>query len=171
MEDYINLPQRFTTAYIGIGSNLGDRYRNCLDAVSRVHRIPDCRVTGVSGWFYTRPVGVKGQDWYINGAVSVRTKITAQELLRHLLVIEKDMGRVRIERWGPRTLDLDILLFGEEIIDEVNLKVPHPLMHLRRFALVPLVELAPGLVHPILGVPISQLLEGLPGNGQEVVEI
>lgn len=171
MKDYLNIPLFPTTAYIGIGSNLGDRHRNCLDAVFRIHRIPDCRVTGVSEWFHTRPIGVEDQDWYINGAVSVKTKMPAQDLLRHLMAIEKDMGRVRVERWGPRTLDLDILLFGEEIIDEANLKVPHPRMHLRRFVLVPMAELAPGLVHPALGVSISQLLEGLPVDGQEVVGI
>lgn len=160
-----------TCTFIGIGSNLGDRLGNCLKAVDLLSEITGCRVRGLSGWYLTSPIGMEEQNWFINGVVSLQVEMTARELLGRLMSIEKAMGRVRAERWGPRVIDLDILLFGEDIIDEENLKVPHPRMHLRRFVLVPLAELAPDLVHPVLGVPISQLLEGLPGNGQEVVRI
>ncbi len=158
-----------TTAYIGIGSNLGDRYQNCLQAVDRLGRLPNVDVTGVSEWYLTKPVGVKGQDWYVNGVASIDAKMTPQGLLAALMGIEQDMGRVRRERWGPRVIDLDILFFGEKVILETDLIVPHPRMHVRRFVLVPMADLAPGLIHPSIGATMTQLLKGLPDDGQEVV--
>lgn len=160
-----------TTAYIGIGSNLGNRHQNCLQAVDRIGRIPDVEVTGVSQWYLTKPVGVDGQDWYVNGAVSLDVKIKPQALLERLMSIEQAMGRVRKERWGPRVIDLDILLFGEKVIHEDNLIIPHPLMHLRRFVLVPMVDLAPGVIHPTTRATMPQLLKGLPDDDQEVVPV
>jgi len=160
-----------TTAYIGIGSNLGERHRYCLEAVDRLRRIPDVEVTGMSGWYLTRPVGVEGQDWYVNGVVSLGVRTSAQDLLKQLMAVEQVMGRVRTKRWGPRVIDLDILLFGKSIIQEDNLKVPHPLMHVRRFVLIPLAELAPEVTHPSLGATMTQLLEQLPADDQEVVPL
>jgi len=159
------------TAYIGIGSNLGDRHQNCLQAVDRLRRIPDVEVTGVSGWYLTKPVGVDGQDWYVNGVVSLDVTASPQELLKRLMGVEQAMGRVRKERWGPRVIDLDILLFGKKDIHENNLIVPHPFMHVRRFVLVPMAELAPGVIHPTIGATMTQLLKGLPDDGQEVVPL
>ena len=160
-----------TRAYIGIGSNLGNRHHNCLQAVKRLGQIPDVEVTGVSEWYLTKPVGVDGQDWYVNGVISLGVKIAPQGLLERLMRVEQDMGRVRKERWGPRVIDLDILLFGEKIIHEDNLIVPHPRMHVRRFVLVPMADLAPGMIHPTLGTTMTQLLNGLPDDGQEVVPL
>jgi 2-amino-4-hydroxy-6-hydroxymethyldihydropteridine diphosphokinase len=111
---------------------------------------------------------VEDQDWFINGVASLTTEISPQVLLRKVLDIEGDMGRVRRERWGPRIIDLDILLFGQEIIHEENLKVPHPFMHLRRFVLEPLVQLVPDLIHPSLGMSIKALLRRLPEDDQVV---
>jgi len=157
------------TAYIGIGSNIGDPLKNCTRAAEAVAAIPGILGGSCSEWFLTRPVGVEGQDWYINGALEVKTEISPRRLLDRLLQIEEKMGRVRIERWGPRVIDLDLLLFGDEIIQEQGLLVPHPLMHLRRFVLVPLAALAPGFRHPVLGKNMAELLHELPEDGQDVI--
>ena len=157
-----------TLVYIGIGSNLGDRQVNCLEAVERMGKMPGCRITGRSDWYLTKPVGVEDQNWFVNGVASLTVEVSPQVLLRRVMEIEADMGRVRRERWGPRIIDLDILLFGREIIQEENLKVPHPLMHLRRFVLEPLVKLVPDLIHPSLGVSMMELLRKLPDDGQVV---
>jgi len=157
-----------TGAYIGIGSNLGEPERQCLDAVDRMGRLPETRVTAVSPWYRSRPVGVDGQDWYVNGAALLDTGLSARELMRGLLGIEAAMGRVRKERWEARIIDLDLLLYGEEMIREPDLTVPHPLMHLRRFVLAPLTDLAPDLVHPVLGVALTALLAGIDTEGQEM---
>jgi 2-amino-4-hydroxy-6-hydroxymethyldihydropteridine diphosphokinase len=157
------------TAYIGIGSNLGDRKGHCLAALERMAEIPGCTVLGRSDWYLTEPVGVEDQDWYVNGVVSLSVEISAEDLLGHLLGIEKHLGRVRTERWGPRTIDLDLLLFGEEIINKEHLKIPHPLMHRRRFVLVPMAQMAPHVIHPVLGVSIEALLERFSGSDQDIV--
>ena len=159
------------TAYIGIGSNLGDKRHNCLTAIEMIEQIPGCQLTGRSAWYLTKPVGVKGQEWYMNGVVSISIEISPQALLRILLEIEADMGRVRGKRWESRIIDLDILLYGHEIINERDLTVPHPLMHLRKFVLVPLVQLDSNLIHPSLGVTMAELLRRIPNDGQEVVPL
>jgi 2-amino-4-hydroxy-6-hydroxymethyldihydropteridine diphosphokinase len=159
------------TGYVGIGSNLGDRHQNCLRAVEMMRGIPGCEVSEISEWYLTRPVGVVEQEWYENGVACVSTQLSARELLAGLLSIEKRMGRMRTGRWEPRVIDLDILLFGRDVIESEDLKVPHPRMHLRRFVLVPLAQLAPNLIHPSLGLTIAELLMRLPEDGQEVVAI
>ena len=157
-----------TGAYIGIGSNLGEPERQCLDAVDRMGCRPETRVEAVSPWYRSRPVGVESQDWYVNGAALLDTGLSARELMRGLLAIEAAMGRVRKKRWEARIIDLDLLLYGEEMIREPDLTVPHPLMHLRRFVLAPLTDLAPDLVHPALGVTLAALLAGIDTEGQEI---
>ena len=157
------------TAYIGVGSNLGDKTDNCLEAVVRIDEISGCRVTAQSDFYRTQPVGVKGQDWYVNGVIVLSAEISAQDLLKGLLAIEVDMGRERKGKWDSRIIDLDILLFGEEVISEKGLQVPHPLMHSRRFVLVPMVSLAPDLVHPVLGKSMAELLVDSPEKEQSVV--
>lgn len=157
------------TAHIGIGSNLGDKRDNCFKAMDRMGQVPGCKVTGHSDLYLTKPWGVEGQDWYANAVASMSTKISAQHLLENLQAIEADMGRVREEKWEARIIDLDILLFGDDVINEENLTIPHPLMHLRRFVLVPLVQLAPDLIHPSLGMTMDELLQKLPEDDQEVI--
>lgn len=156
------------TAYIGIGSNLGASRALCLEAVTRMDGLPFTRREGLSPWYSSRPVGVEGQGWYVNGVACVRTSLTAGELLRGLLRIEADMGRVRKEAWEARLIDLDLLLYGDHRVREQDLHVPHPRLHQRRFVLVPLVNLAPGLVHPVLGMTVAELLDGLEVEGQEL---
>ncbi len=159
------------TAYIGIGSNIGDKYLNGLEAVKRIDQIPGCKVTRCSDWYSTKPVGVEGQDWYINGVVSVSVDISARKLLKELQALEKNMGRVRRERWGPRTIDLDVLLYGREVINDDSLEVPHPRLHLRKFVLVPLAQIAPDLQHPVLKRSMSDLLAELKEDEQIVVPL
>jgi len=156
------------TAFIGIGSNMGDPRGNCLDAIDRIGRIDDCRIISVSGLYLSEPVGIREQEWYMNCAVSVSTGLPARDLLNSLLGIEADMGRVRTVKWGPRIIDLDILVFGQDIINNEVLNVPHPMMHIRRFVMVPMAEIAPELVHPALGKTMIELLREIPGKDQAI---
>jgi len=157
-----------TEAYIGIGSNLDEPAKRCLEAVERMEGLPQTRVEAVSRWYRSRPVGVDGQEWYVNGAAQLETELPARELLGGLLDIEADMGRVRKQRWEARIIDLDLVLYGSERILEPDLTVPHPRMHLRRFVLAPLTDLAPDLVHPVLEKTLADLLAGIEPEGQEI---
>jgi 2-amino-4-hydroxy-6-hydroxymethyldihydropteridine diphosphokinase len=148
------------TAFVGIGSNLGDRedhLRRALDLLAAEERI---EVVAVSLLSETEPVGPVEQGPFLNGAVQVSTDLAPRELLERLLEVEQRLGRVRLERFGPRTIDLDLLLYGDEIVDEPGLTLPHPRLHERRFALEPLAELAPDLVVPGRG-RVSALLAKL----------
>ena len=158
-------------AYIGVGSNLGDKVVNCQAAIQKVDSLPGCSVTARSGLYRTEPVDVEDQDWYVNGVICVHTRLSAEDLLINLMAIEASMGRVRIQKWEARIIDLDILLYGNQRIREEGLIVPHPLMHARRFVLVPLNQLDPHLVHPVLGTTISQLLEACGETGQEILPL
>jgi 2-amino-4-hydroxy-6-hydroxymethyldihydropteridine diphosphokinase len=106
-------------------------------------------------------VGIRDQDWFVNGVVSLETSMGPGELLGFLLSVEKMMGRLREEKWGPRTIDLDILFYGDQILEEADLRIPHPRLQERRFVLVPLRDVAPDLVHPVLGKPVSRILAEL----------
>ena len=149
-----------TTAFVGIGSNLGDREANLRRAIELLSAEDGIEVIAVSELRETEPVGPVEQGPFLNGAVQVETSLGPRELLGRLLALENRLGRVRSERWGPRTIDLDLLLYGVESIEEPGLTVPHPRLHERRFALEPLVDLDPALEIPGLG-PISTLLAKL----------
>jgi 2-amino-4-hydroxy-6-hydroxymethyldihydropteridine diphosphokinase len=151
-----------TTAYIGLGANLGERevmIRRALDALAAGEGL---RLVGVSELRETDPVGYEDQPRFLNGVAAVETTVSARDLLSRLLEIECELGRDRAssERWGPRTIDLDLLLYGDRVVDEPGLRVPHPRLHERRFVLEPLAELSPGLVVPGRG-PVSDLLAEL----------
>ncbi len=150
------------TAYIGIGSNLGDKVNNCLQSIKSIERLPGCHVISRSSTFKTEPDGVTGQDWYANCVIQIKTTQRPSELLRSLMDIESGMGRIRKKKWEARIIDLDILLFNQEIVNTDSLSIPHPLLHKRRFVLEPLAQLAPDLIHPVLKVTIRQLKEELP---------
>ena len=144
-----------TRAYVGVGANLGDReamIRSAVDALPGVVAVSELRETD--------PVGVVDQPPFLNGAAALETELSPRDLLRALLVVERELGRERRERWGPRTIDLDLLLYGEERIDEPGLTVPHPRLHERRFALEPLADLDPELAIPGRG-SVADLLAGL----------
>jgi 2-amino-4-hydroxy-6-hydroxymethyldihydropteridine diphosphokinase len=151
-----------TDAYIGIGSNIGDKISNCRLAIDKISHLAHCRVAASSSLFKTEPEGVTGQEWYINGVSYLITSLDPFQLIKALLAIEEAMGRRRRKRWEPRIIDLDILLFGQEVIRSPHLIIPHPLMHKRRFVLEPLAQLAPEFIHPVLKVSIRRLLDGLP---------
>ena len=140
-----------TLAYVGLGANVGPREVTLLRAVDLLAEADDVEVLAVSQLRETDPVGVVDQPRFLNGAVRIDTSLPPRALLELLLRIEQSLGRVREERWGPRTVDLDLLVYGGLTVDEPGLRVPHPRLHERRFALEPLAELDPELVVPGLG--------------------
>jgi 2-amino-4-hydroxy-6-hydroxymethyldihydropteridine diphosphokinase len=148
------------TAFIGIGSNLGDREQNLARAIELLSAEDGIDVVAVSEIRETEPVGPVAQGPFLNGVVRIETELGPRELLDRLLAVEQRLGRVRRERFGPRTIDLDLLLYGDVVVEEPGLTVPHPRLHERRFALEPLSDLAPGLEIPGQG-PISELLAEL----------
>jgi 2-amino-4-hydroxy-6-hydroxymethyldihydropteridine diphosphokinase len=151
-------------AAIALGGNLGDSQRILQDAMQAIDQESDIRMVVRSPLYQTAPVGPPQPD-YINACILVETSLTARSLLHRLLGIENQFGRVRQERWGARSLDLDLLLFGEQIVDLPGLTVPHPRLHERAFVLVPLADIAPGWPHPIFCKTIAQLRDQLPLTG------
>ena len=151
-----------TTAYVALGSNLGDREGTLLGAVDALAATPGLRVVAVSRLIDTAPVGNVEQPRFLNGVVALETELTAREVLDILLDVERRFGRVRegVPPQGPRTLDLDLLLYGDAEIDEPGLRVPHPRLHERSFVLEPLADLAPALEVPGKG-PVQALLAGV----------
>jgi 2-amino-4-hydroxy-6-hydroxymethyldihydropteridine diphosphokinase len=147
--------------FLGLGSNLGDREAAIDDALARLAG-RGVSVRARSSTWLTEPVGGPPQGWFLNAAVGVETDLEPVDLLAAALAVEHEMGRVRAERNGPRTIDVDLLLFGDRRIDAPGLTVPHPRLHERRFVLAPLAEIAPTLVHPTLGATIAALLERCP---------
>jgi 2-amino-4-hydroxy-6-hydroxymethyldihydropteridine diphosphokinase len=157
------------TVFIGFGSNLGNRVDFCDRAVTLLSLLPHSQLLAVSSLYETEPVpdaGAPGEGWFLNGVVQLETDVTPQSLLEICREIEKSLGRDPEHRSGPRTLDLDILLYGSRMIQEQELAVPHPRLHLRRFVLEPLVELEPTLIHPALKQTVSQLLAQLTDKHQ-----
>ena len=151
------------TVYLSLGSNVGDREGNLRAAINELPHA-GMAVTRVSSFYETEPVDLREQAWFLNCAVEAETNFDAAMLLRALREIETKMGSQKLVAKGPRLIDMDILLYGAETIDTPELLVPHPRMHLRRFVLVPLAEIAPEAVHPTLKMTVKQLLEGTPDN-------
>jgi 2-amino-4-hydroxy-6-hydroxymethyldihydropteridine diphosphokinase len=150
-----------TRAYVGLGANLGDRRATIERAVELLDAVAGVEVLAVSSLRETDPVGLEDQPRFLNGAAAVETALSAQDLLRVLLAVERQLGRTRDgPRFGPRAIDLDLLVYGSAELAEPGVTVPHPRLHERRFALEPLFELAPGLVVPGRG-PVKDLLRGL----------
>lgn len=145
------------TAYIGLGSNIGDRKFQLNRAVELLKGAEKVEVTAVSSYYNTAPVGYEQQPDFLNAVVEIRTALSAYGLLQLCSEIEKELKRERIIRWGPRTIDLDVLLFGNEIIYKKDLVIPHPRMHERRFVLEPLNEIAPEVMHPVFNKYIREI--------------
>ncbi len=151
--------------FIGVGSNLGNRrgyYQKALDLMAD---LPQTAIVRCSSLYETEPIG-EAKNWYINGVVELETALSPQHLLSRLQKIESALGRTRTKKWASRTIDLDILLFDKQVVNEERLKIPHPEMHRRRFVLLPLSELAPRFVHPLLGSTVAELLVGLADDKQ-----
>ncbi|MFZ0296698.1 MAG: 2-amino-4-hydroxy-6-hydroxymethyldihydropteridine diphosphokinase, partial [Candidatus Sulfotelmatobacter sp.] len=151
-----------TLAYLSLGSNLGDRKGNLREAERRLGAIG--RIAAVSSFYETEPVEFTEQPWFLNCAVALETERTPQNLMTAILGIEKDMGRQRVQKKGPRVIDIDILLFGNAVLDSAEVTIPHPAMHERRFVLEPLAEIAPEARHPVLNKTIRELRDALPAG-------
>ncbi len=152
-------------AYLGLGSNLGNRFENLSQSVERLRAVDDIEVREISPVYETDPVGVPEQPRYLNAVLRVETVLEAEKLLGTCLAIESSMGRVRTERWGARNIDIDILLYEDQVVRSGELNLPHLYMHQREFVLRPLADIAPGLVHPVFRVTVRELLAAVGNSG------
>ncbi len=147
------------TAYLSLGSNLGDRLQFLEEAIKKTGGSEKVSVEKVSPIYETQPVRYEDQGWFLNLVVKIQTSLEPVPLLQFLLSIEDQMGRKREGKWGPRNIDVDILLYDNQILDTDRLTIPHPRMHERRFVLIPLAQIAPGLLHPLLKKNVEELLQ------------
>ncbi|CAD2080773.1 2-amino-4-hydroxy-6-hydroxymethyldihydropteridine diphosphokinase [Jeotgalicoccus coquinae] len=148
-------------AYLGLGSNIGDREESLNNAIAELSGVPGIQVTKISSRYETKPYGNTNQPDFINMAVEVDTNLTPLDLLETVLGIEHELGRVRTEIWGPRSIDIDVLLYEDLELKLTDLKVPHPEMHLRSFVIDPLYEIAPKREHPTLHMTVEKIKEQL----------
>ncbi len=153
-------------AIIALGSNVGDREANLKNALRALQDFG--QVTAVSSAYETEPMYLEDQAWFLNAVASLETKLAPRALLLAIRSVERAMGRKRDVRYGPRVIDLDILFYGALVVSEPDLQIPHPKMGERMFVLAPLAEIRPGLVHPVLGVPVSQLVVEIGGDKKAV---
>ncbi len=156
--------------YLSIGSNLGKRYENCQNGILQLLGITKSLLIMKSPFYETEPVGYEKQGWFLNAVIKIETPLGPYQLLRDLKSVESDLGRnFNQVRFGPRTLDLDILFYDNLIENTADLVIPHPRMHERRFVLKPLSDIAPNMVHPVLKKSVIQLLKGLEDSEQKIV--
>lgn len=155
----VKISREWHTTYIALGSNIGDSETYLNEAVEKIGQIPTCTVEKVSSYLVTEPYGVTDQPDFLNACLKMQTLLYPEELLKELNRIEKEAGRERIIHWGPRTLDLDILLYDDIVLEEDDLCIPHVEMHKRSFVLEPLAEIAPYKRHPVYGKTVREMLE------------
>lgn len=158
------------TAFLSVGSNLGDPLRNCQQGIATLCADSRVELLAQSQFYRTQPVDFLEQDWFVNAALQLRTVLAPLDLLALIQSIQRLMGRKSdAVRFGPRILDLDIIFYDDLVLDTPHLVVPHPRMHKRRFVLQPICDIDPGVVHPLLGRTMQELLQQLPIEGQEMV--
>ncbi|MCB4792042.1 MAG: 2-amino-4-hydroxy-6-hydroxymethyldihydropteridine diphosphokinase [Elusimicrobia bacterium] len=159
------------TAYIGLGSNIGNRYRNIKKACESISVNPSCKIEKISSFYETFPVGPSQRD-YINAVIKIKTKLSPVLLLEQLKIIERSLGRKKQKKkWLPRVIDLDLLFYGNRLIVKKGLCVPHPEIPKRRFVLEPLVEIAPKLIHPVSKMSIRSILGKLLTQKSQKVKV
>ncbi len=144
-------------AYIGIGSNIGDRLSYVQQSVAMLSSFEGVKILDTSGFYETEPYGYKEQNWFVNAVAKIETTLSPVELLRICQSVEEKLGRVRSQKWGPRTIDLDILLYGDVVIQNEFLTIPHPGMTDRAYVLVPMLEFDEDILHPVLNKTILQI--------------
>ncbi|HKE32546.1 MAG TPA: 2-amino-4-hydroxy-6-hydroxymethyldihydropteridine diphosphokinase [Candidatus Angelobacter sp.] len=154
------------TVYLSLGSNLGDRATNLRTAIEHLGELG--AVVGRSSLYETEPVEMERQPWFLNCVVAIETELMPKQFLARTITIEQKMGRRRTQPKGPRTIDIDILLFGGSVVDTSALTIPHPAMHERRFVLEPLAEIAPELRHPVFKKTVREMLAALPPKNDAV---
>jgi len=154
--------------FLGLGSNLGHRYQALTNAVSELKKIRDTKVVWPSSVYETDPYGKTDQAKFLNAVVEIQTALGPAELFAEMKTIEVRLGRSSTEHWGPREIDIDILMYDGVVFDDENVRVPHPDLEQRKFALVPLAEIAPGLIHPVNGMTVEELVASCTDSGRVV---
>ena len=159
-------------AYIAVGSNLGDKQQNCIRGIDALEQMPEIVVTDRARFYKTAPVDYTDQDWFVNTAIRVTTELNPDGLLNRLKQVELEVGRKTGGiRFGPRVLDLDIIFYGDLVIDTETLEIPHPRMHKRRFVLRPICDIDPTVVHPVLNTSVEALLVAVNDPDQEIAPL
>ncbi len=160
------------TAFISIGSNIGDKYDNCLKGIEHINTLPKTKVVDVAHFYKTAPVDYKDQDWFINSALKIETELDPVTLMASLKSIEQKLGQYEKSiRFGPRILDLDIIFYENMVINTDTLTIPHPRMDKRCFVLRPLCDIAPDVIHPVLGSSVKNLLKAVQNDNDQTIDL
>ena len=160
----------WTTVYLSIGSNMGEKHQNCLQGIGLLNGLDHITVEAVSPFYRTKPVDFTDQDWFVNGALKIETDLDPDALMNQLKEIERELGQFeKTVRFGPRILDLDIIFYGEQFLETERVILPHPRMHNRNFVLTPLCDIAPEVIHPVLKKSVRALLGDVADEPQQAV--
>lgn len=163
---------RWHSVFVAIGSNLGDKLANCQEAVRRLTARPDVRAVAASGYYRTAPVDYTDQDWFVNGAILIETRLAPHDLLDSLKSIEQALGRQTGGiRFGPRPIDLDIIFYDDQTLVTERIEIPHPRMHKRRFVLQPICDIDPAFIHPVFNQTVRYLIDNIDDPEQGIIPL